>query len=64
MAAAPLVFAAGSFDLIFKCTLCFNQQPADQSGFSVIDITGRRKAQNINAQKYPSRFLSSMVFEP
>ena len=63
-AAAPFVFALRAFDLILKCALSFDKQSADERRFSVIDIAGGGESKNVTAQKYPSRFLSSMVLAP
>src|SRR5207302_11414780 len=62
--AAPFVFALCAFDLIFERALSFNEEPADQGGFAIVDIAGRSEPKNVTAQKYPSRFLSSMVLAP
>src|SRR4030095_4627180 len=62
--AAPFVFAFRSFDLVFKGALSCDEQPADESRFSVVDVAGGSEPKNITTQKYPSRFLSSMVLAP
>src|SRR5262249_4833408 len=63
-AAAAFIFALRAFDLVLKCALCFDEQPPDESRFSVVDIAGGGEPKNITTQKYPSRFLSSMVLAP
>ena|ERR1041385_6728458 len=63
-AAPPFVFSLCAFDLIFESPLCFDEQAADQRGFAVVDVAGRGESKNVTAQKYPSRFLSSMVLAP
>ena len=50
-AATPFVFAACAFDLVNESAFCFDEQPADESGFSVIDVSRRREAKNVAAQK-------------
>jgi len=51
LAAAPFVFASRAFDLINESAFCFDQQPAYERGFSVIDVAGGREAKNVAAQK-------------
>src|SRR5207253_207863 len=63
-AAAPFVFALRPFDLVDEGALGFDKKPADESRFSVVDIAGGGEPENVTAQKYPSRFLSSMELEP
>src|SRR5262245_48461100 len=63
-AAAALVLSLGAFDLVYESALRFHKQPSDKSGFSVVDVAGSREPKDVGAQKYPSRFLSSMVLAP
>src|SRR5881397_458153 len=64
LATTSFVFALCPFDLVFKCTLSLDEQAANQGGFPIVDVAGRSEAENVTAQKYPSRFLSSMVLAP
>ena len=50
-AAAPFVFASRAFDLINESAFCFDEQPAYECGFSVIDVAGGGEAKNVTAQK-------------
>jgi hypothetical protein len=44
-------FCGARLDLVYESALCFNEQPAYESGFSVIDVAGRREPKNVAAQK-------------
>ena len=63
-AAASFVVALGCRNLIFKRAARIDQQASDQCGFAVVDAAGGNEPKETNAQKYPSRFLSSIVFAP
>src|SRR5207249_3378240 len=41
-----------------------DEKAADESGFPVVDVAGGGEPEDVTAQKYPSRFLSSMVLAP
>src|SRR5262249_3504595 len=51
LTAASFVFATCALDLINERAFCLDQQPADKSGFPVIDVAGCREAENVTAQK-------------
>ena len=63
-AAASFVVTLGCGDLIFKRAARIDEKASDQCGFAVVDAAGSNEPKEANAQKYPSRFLSSIVFAP
>ena len=63
-AAAPFVVALGRGDLIFEGAARVDEQPSDQRGFAIVDAAGGDESKQTDAQKYPSRFLSSIVLAP
>jgi hypothetical protein len=62
--AATFVIALRSRHLIFKRSARVDKETTDQGGLPVVDAARSNEPKKTDAQKYPSRFLSSIVFAP